>query len=153
LPQKLVGREAQHRKAVARPDLVAFLLVVVVKRHAGDFEHVEVPVDGPLGKLQLGGKPGHIPRTSLEKAFQNAQDICQPNGLLRPPVLLGKLGNIELCLATRHFLRHGSHSAGCRQSWRENMSDRDYLIPGDCQTWDSPILARSGEKQNRPFAG
>ena len=75
---------------------VTALCPVVIPGHAGQFQHIEVPLDGPGRGLQRGGQERAIaPGMPLEQ-FEQLEDAGEPDGLAQPTLGLGPAGGVAL---------------------------------------------------------
>jgi len=89
LAQQLVVGELGDGEAVVAPERVAAPARVVVTADPGEFQDLEVAVDGPLGRIQGGGQgPGVVGRSFLEQ-LQEPEYAGESFRLAQPAVGLG----------------------------------------------------------------
>jgi hypothetical protein len=89
LAQQLVVGQPGDGEAVVAPEHEAAQPRVVVRADPGDFQDLEVAVDGPLGRIQGGGQgPGVAGRSFLEQ-LQQLEDAGESFRLAEPAVGLG----------------------------------------------------------------
>ena len=89
LAQQLVVGELGDGEAVVAPERVAAPARVVVTADFGEFQELEVAVDGPRGRTQGRGQGPGVAGRSLLEQLQQPEDVGESFGLPQPAIGLG----------------------------------------------------------------